>query len=210
MTAAACPYCRAKIGEEEPSLECAGCGTLHHADCYAENGGCTIFGCSKAPADEPKLSVSTPELLAVGAHAASGITETRVAAPPPPPPGGAVVAEMPAAATTSSSPETMAEWRHMSSSFVPSIFGGFEDTAGEVHAEPPAPQHKSRTTFIFLGALLGAFGAHSFYAGYKKKGAIQLAITLLSVGFAGPMVWVWAAIDICTINQDHLGIQFEA
>jgi len=49
-----------------------------------------------------------------------------------------------------------------------------------------------------------------FYAGYKKKGTIQLAVTLLTVGFAGPMIWVWAVIDICTINQDHLGVQFEA
>ena len=36
-------------------IVCEGCGTAHHADCYAENQGCTIFGCSKAPGDEPKM-----------------------------------------------------------------------------------------------------------------------------------------------------------
>lgn len=206
MSAAACPYCRAKIGEEDVSLACEGCGTAHHADCYAENGGCTIFGCSKAPADEPKLQVSAPELQAVGAQAtAATATLARVAAPPPPPPGVTV------ATAVASSPAT--ESRQWSHPMVPSIFGGFDTGGGVTNVavtEPVAPQPKSRTTFILLGALLGAFGAHSFYAGYKKKGAIQLAITLLTMGFAGPMTWVWAVIDICTINQDYLGVQFEA
>jgi hypothetical protein len=205
MSAAVCPYCRAKISEEDVSLACEGCGTPHHADCYAENGGCTIFGCSKAPADEPKLQVSTPELLAVGAQAPTAVaTETRVAVPPPPPPGGAVAVE------PSGTIDESRQWSHP---IVPSIFGGFENGAGGTDGhptEPVVPQHKSRTTFILLGALLGAFGAHSFYAGYRKKGAIQLAITVLTMGFAGPMTWVWAVIDICTINQDHLGVQFES
>lgn len=206
MSGAACPYCRAKIGENDVFLACEGCGTLHHVDCYAENGGCTIFGCCKAPADEPKLHVSVPELQTVESDAPVAVAaQTRVAAPPPPPPGVAV--------GTVTLPSTLVEPRQWSHPIVPSIFGGFVDQSGVMGraiVEPEAPQHKSRTTFIVLGALLGAFGAHSFYAGYKKKGAIQLAITLLSMGFAGPMTWVWAVIDICTINQDHLGVQFEA
>jgi hypothetical protein len=200
MSAAACPYCRASIGEEDPSLACAGCGTLHHADCYEENGGCTIFGCSKAPADEPKLSVSAPELLAYGMQTPPVVTATRAAAPPPPPPGGAAAVM---------APTTTIEFQPVYHPLVPSIFGGL-NSEGEVVADPIPPKHRSRTSFIFLGALLGAFGAHSFYAGYKKKGATQLAITLLTLGLAGPMVWVWAVIDICTINQDSLGVEFEA
>lgn len=73
-----------------------------------------------------------------------------------------------------------------------------------------AHQPKNRTTFIVLGALLGAFGAHNFYAGYSKKGGIQLAITLLTLGFGSPMSWMWAVIDICTINSDNRGVQFES
>jgi TM2 domain-containing membrane protein YozV len=203
MSAAVCPYCRAQIGGEDPSLACEGCGTWHHADCYAENGGCTIFGCSKAPADEPKLQVSTPELLAVAAQSATVVAEPVVATPPPPPPPGS-----PAAMRLEPNPP---EFPHSSSLLVPSIFGGLSVAGGEVVAAPPAPpKHRSRTTFIMLGALLGALGAHSFYAGYTKKGVAQLAITLVTLGFAGPMVWVWAVIDICTINQDRDGVQFEA
>lgn len=191
-----CPYCRTKIMAEDGPVVCEGCGTSHHADCYAENGGCTIFGCSKAPGDEPKLSVSTPDLVAMPATPAP-IAANRL--PPPPPPG-----VIPAPATTQ-------ELRHMANRIVPSMFGGF---AGEDPA-PPAEQAeihepKNRTTFIMLGALLGAFGAHNFYAGYSKKAGIQLAITLLTLGFGSPMSWMWAVIDICTIDRDSNGVQFES
>ena len=52
-----CPYCRSKFVPEDEPVVCEGCGTSHHVDCYAENGGCTIFGCSKAPGDELQVTV---------------------------------------------------------------------------------------------------------------------------------------------------------
>jgi TM2 domain-containing membrane protein YozV len=95
------------------------------------------------------------------------------------------------------------------------MFGGFEASATTpteqgIKDAQVAHQPKNRTTFILLGALLGAFGAHNFYAGYSKKGGIQLAITLLTLGFGIPMSWMWAVIDICTINNDSRGVQFES
>lgn len=36
-----------------------------------------------------------------------------------------------------------------------------------------------------LGLFLGVFGAHNFYLGYRKKAAIQLAVTALSI-----IIWV--------------------
>jgi len=95
------------------------------------------------------------------------------------------------------------------------MFGGFGagatvPTDQVIQDSQVAHQPKNRTTFIVLGALLGAFGAHNFYAGYSKKGGIQLAITLLTLGFGSPMSWMWAVIDICTINSDNRGVQFES
>ena len=193
-----CPYCRTQIGAEDAPTICEGCGTAHHSDCYTENGGCTIFGCSKAPGDEPKLSVSAPELIAMPAAPAPA-TENRMSPPPPPSPG-----VIPPPATTQ-------DLRHVANRVVPSIFGGF---AGHDPA-PPAEEAevhepKNRSSFILLGALLGAFGAHNFYAGYYKKAGIQLAITLLTLGFASPMSWMWAVIDICTVDRDRWGVQFES
>lgn len=45
--AARCPYCRAELdpAATEGILACDRCGTLHHADCLVEAGGCTVFGC---------------------------------------------------------------------------------------------------------------------------------------------------------------------
>ena len=90
------------------------------------------------------------------------------------------------------------------------MFGGFAGQDPAPPEEPEMHQPKNRTSFIVLGALLGAFGAHNFYAGYYKKAGIQLAITVLTLGFASPMSWMWAVIDICTIDRDSRGLQFES
>jgi len=194
MKEEACPYCRTAITVDDSTLACEGCGTRHHTDCYTENGGCTIFGCSKAPGDEPKLSVSTPELAV---PASTNVAERHLSPPPPPPPGAASVSAN--------------ELRRVGHQVVPSIFGGFGEASTTTLEEMQTTQSpKSRTTYIVLGALLGAFGAHSFYAGYRTKGGIQLAITLLTLGFGSPMSWMWAVIDICTIHQDSGGVQFES
>ena len=178
-------------------MVCEGCGTVHHGDCYAENGGCTIFGCSKAPGDEPKMSVSTPELVAVAASAPAAAMANRIA--PPPPPGGILPGANPQ------------DLQHLANRVVPSMFGGFVGADGRVPAEEPVVREpKRRTSFIILGALLGAFGAHNFYAGYYKKASIQVAITVLTMGFGSPMSWMWAVIDICTIDRDVWGVKFES
>ena len=195
-----CPYCRTHIDAGDEPLICEGCGTAHHADCYAENGGCTIFGCSKAPADEPKVSVSTPD-LAVASGSPQARVERRL--PPPPPPGGAP--------PSASAPATVADLQLVANRVVPSMFGGFagQDSTPPVE-EAVVREPRKRTSYILLGALLGAFGAHNFYAGYNKKAGIQLGITLLTLGFGSPMSWLWAVIDICTIDRDVHGVQFES
>ena len=192
MTGAVCPYCRGTIDEgTEAHLSCEGCGTGHHSDCYAENGGCTVFGCRCAPAEEPKVSIAAPDLAHTPAPAS--VRPYSPPAPPPPPVPG-----------TSPEPVEERSIEELGASVVPSIFGSYySDTEAETVHEP-----KSRTGFILLGALLGAFGAHSFYAGYNKKGLAQLAITVVTLGFAGPMTWIWAIIDICTIDRDNHGVNF--
>jgi TM2 domain-containing membrane protein YozV len=74
----------------------------------------------------------------------------------------------------------------------------------------PNPNAKDRTTFIVLGVLLGAFGAHNFYAGYRGKAIAQLCISLLTLGFASPMSWIWSVIDVCTVNRDSHGVKFKS
>ena len=51
---------------------------------------------------------------------------------------------------------------------------------GQPAAAPAAP--KSKTIAVILAWFLGAFGVHNFYLGDTTKGAIQLAITVVSCG----------------------------
>ena len=72
-------------------------------------------------------------------------------------------------------------------------------------------EQKSRLVYILLGAFLGYFGIHNFYAGYIGKGIAQLLITL----FLGWLlfipvlaVFVWMLIEVCTVTEDANGVPF--
>lgn len=201
MTSSVCPYCRCPVEEpERDSIICPGCGTPHHSDCYAENGGCTVFGCSAAPEEEPKLRISgayltTPEL----AHGVQTQSKQVARPAPPPPVNGASTLRQ------TVSPQGNAG----SVLFRPAPVIPNSPVAVPAYVDfTPHPDAKPKITFILFGVLLGMFGAHSFYAGYKRKAFIQLGITVLTLGFAIPMTWVWAIIDVYTIEEDSNGIKF--
>lgn len=40
-----CPYCLAVVAAGDETVACESCGTPHHADCWAENGGCCVKDC---------------------------------------------------------------------------------------------------------------------------------------------------------------------
>jgi TM2 domain-containing membrane protein YozV len=72
----------------------------------------------------------------------------------------------------------------------------------------PALQPKTRVVFVLLGIFLGVFGVHNFYAGYVKKGTIQLCLSLLTCFYGAVISWVWAIIEICVTSKDADGTQF--
>lgn len=77
-----CPYCRMPFDDKGPSrIYCIACGMPHHEDCYQENGGCTVFGCSRAPADDPKLQVSYGDLRAAATQLAGPVQTQAVPVP---------------------------------------------------------------------------------------------------------------------------------
>lgn len=57
---ARCPYCQAPIAAGDAALMCPICNAVHHADCYTENGGCAVYGCTARPTDIP----SAPQMQA--------------------------------------------------------------------------------------------------------------------------------------------------
>jgi TM2 domain-containing membrane protein YozV len=221
-----CPYCRTEVGETEGERkDCPGCGAPHHADCFAENGGCTVFGCAHAPSDEAKVTVSGTDLM--------GNVVTRQAPVPTPSPvmrpglslgSGYTTFRAPAMSVEQAVPETATG---RSGALPPPMAGtgvAPPPQAGrgpEAQRAPsslahsyPVAQPKTRVIFVLLGIFLGVFGVHNFYAGYAKKGAIQLCVTLLA-GLLGEVssliwavIWIWGIIEICTVSRDAEGTQF--
>ncbi len=86
--------------------------------------------------------------------------------------------------------------------------GGPLKAAGAPTAQPYNPSAKSKMAFLLLGIFLGGLGIHNFYAGYAGKGVAQLLITVLTCGFGGLISWVWAVIEVCTIQVDASGQPF--
>jgi TM2 domain-containing membrane protein YozV len=200
MSEPVCPYCRMPFDEASPpKIFCTACGMPHHEDCYRENGGCTVFGCTCAPADDPKLQVSQSDLSAVTVPvqqyagfpqqnvSQQNVPQQNTPAQPYPPslyggPLGLSQAAAPARTTSSAGNQ-----------YVPAAYGR---------------SYKSRTTYIVLGIFLGAFGVHNFYSGYTGRAVGQLCLTVLTVGYLGIVSWVWAIIEICIVEKDSTGLNF--
>ncbi len=73
-----CPYCRMEV---DSAVYCPTCATPHHPECWEENRGCTVFGCSDAPPDEPKINLADPVPPPL-----PGFPPPPLPPPPPPPP----------------------------------------------------------------------------------------------------------------------------
>jgi TM2 domain-containing membrane protein YozV len=179
MSSLVCPYCRTEVGLGEPGVTlCKGCSTPHHADCYEENGGCTIFGCSEAPAEEAPLKILAPDLVRLGGEASSTAAQPVTSTPPPPHAKGSPIS------TGTSAPLNI---------YVPMDY-----------RDPT----KSRVTFVLLGIIFGCFGVHNFYAGFVRKGVFQLCLTCFSCFYLALITWVWAILEICMISKDAEGVAF--
>ena len=46
-----------------------------------------------------------------------------------------------------------------------------------------------------LGILLGSLGIHKFYLGYKQEGLIMLLVSILTCGFAAPIMSIIGLIE---------------
>lgn len=55
-----CAICQSPLESHESVASCPGCRTQFHAECWQENGGCAIYGCSNVPAIEPRSALDIP------------------------------------------------------------------------------------------------------------------------------------------------------
>jgi TM2 domain-containing membrane protein YozV len=198
MSEPVCPYCRMPFDEAAPpKIFCTACGMPHHEDCYRENGGCTVFGCKCAPADDPKLQVSQSDLSAIPVAAQPYAPVPQPYAAPqyrPSPYGGPLGLSQAAATAPVQVPA--------SAPYAPAAY--------QPYASPLSFERsrKSRTTYIVLGIFLGALGVHNFYGGYVGRAVGQLCLTVLTLGYLGIISWIWAIIEICIVEKDSTGLNF--
>ncbi|MGC8863033.1 MAG: RING finger protein [Armatimonadota bacterium] len=40
-----CPYCLGPMADAVETVTCPRCGTVHHAECWRDNGRCSVHGC---------------------------------------------------------------------------------------------------------------------------------------------------------------------
>ncbi len=54
---ALCPFCKGEIGSADIN-KCENCSAVHHSECWQENSGCAIFGCSSTTAGSQPESLT--------------------------------------------------------------------------------------------------------------------------------------------------------
>jgi TM2 domain-containing membrane protein YozV len=174
---------------------CTACAMPHHEDCYRENGGCTVFGCKCAPADDPKLQVSQSDLLALSMPAQ---------------PYAGTQPQSPMYAHSGYGGQSAAPAPARGPSSAPYTYSPSAMPLGYQYAASPLLERsqKSRSAFIFLGVFLGALGIHNFYAGYAGRGVGQLCLTALTLGYLGIISWLWAIVEVCVVQKDSAGLEF--
>ena len=219
MTEPVCPYCRMPFDEASPpKIFCTACGTPHHEDCYQENGGCTVFGCKRAPADDPKLQVSQSDLSAVSVPVQPYVpvvqqqmVQQQVMQQPVVQQSASVQGYQP---SRYSGPLGLSQAAATAPAQAPATASSpFSSASAHRDAPVYGSTHKSRTTYIVLGVFLGALGIHNFYAGYTGRAVGQLCLTVLtlaalSLGYLALVSWTWAIVEICIVEKDSTGLRF--
>ena len=57
---AVCSICLSPFGPDDARTVCPACGAPYHADCWADNGGCAVYGCRMVPTTEGLKPLEIP------------------------------------------------------------------------------------------------------------------------------------------------------
>lgn len=68
----------------------------------------------------------------------------------------------------------------------------------------------NRLVYVLLAFGLGNLGIHNFYAGYRRRGWVQLGISLVGLPLVLPplLVSAWAAAEMVKVRCDAAGVPF--
>jgi hypothetical protein len=55
-----CAICQTAVLAREEKTFCPECHSPYHSDCWQENGGCALYGCTQVPATEGRAAIEIP------------------------------------------------------------------------------------------------------------------------------------------------------
>jgi DNA-directed RNA polymerase subunit RPC12/RpoP len=55
-----CAYCQSTFGSDEEQTACPECQAAYHSECWQENKGCAVYGCSQGPEAEQRDALEIP------------------------------------------------------------------------------------------------------------------------------------------------------
>ncbi|HXS68425.1 MAG TPA: RING finger protein, partial [Candidatus Polarisedimenticolia bacterium] len=55
-----CAICLSSFTASDAKTSCPSCQAEYHTDCWTENGGCAVYGCSQAPVVESRRAIEIP------------------------------------------------------------------------------------------------------------------------------------------------------
>jgi len=55
-----CPFCLTAIVAGDATTTCPSCHAVHHHDCWEENQGCAVYGCTHVPVVESRRALEVP------------------------------------------------------------------------------------------------------------------------------------------------------
>jgi hypothetical protein len=55
-----CAVCQCEFAQSEARVACPGCGAEYHPECWEENHGCAVYGCSQVPPTEGRGAAEIP------------------------------------------------------------------------------------------------------------------------------------------------------
>lgn len=58
--AANCAICLSPVAAGEATAVCPACQAVYHTECWQENGGCAVYGCSQVPVVEKRQALEIP------------------------------------------------------------------------------------------------------------------------------------------------------
>ena len=87
----------------------------------------------------------------------------------------------------------------------PDGYGRFEYGQGGCH-QPP----RQLLIVVILALFAGLFGLHNFYLGHTSRGLVQLLVSVCTLGFAAPFVWLWAVVELILIVTRSGSYAFDA